>query len=699
MSTPAPELVAPSDAFLAQGAPSDRFLTDNLPSVEDAPEDEHHHRAVIAIAGAFIAWRMFYVARARREIPVPPVEPEYELARLFMKVGPAWLRVAGPSIVTAMEGRGLTGDELQAVAADYAARLGRYVHDTSAAAVVAGYRESLRRGTSPTLSWLRALEGYGLEERRLRSWVAQQGAESPIADLITPGARSALDRAMLARADLLGQTEAWHARQVAKSIAWLYADQVGDLPRGTRKRWLTAHDEKVCPICGPLDQKLADLDAKFELPDGQELWAPGVHPNCRCELVLVYPSFDVEKAAPGDPYDRDRRGRFATQEARVRERPREGAPVAEREADPAVVELAETMARGVPEEVPNIFGPKQTTGPDIFGTQTPQIFRRGGSTPDVFGTQPQIFPTPTIFQPPQIFPQPDIFGQAAKVPLYILVGGEPRQTAKDKYGIIQIQNGIVALLVDDYHHTLDPHHRVDEPPARRIYHVGDPVDLRSLNTFKYGKNDPPLYGYVLDDNKGGVNDVLDQAATSYYPTSSDRTADYQEPLGNIFAFAETFHEMVYSTPAPYVFDLNDYQIETFMRDHMGEEYDTNFKSPDQMRQDLIVAIHNGNDELASGLANRLIELELADATGGLADDLEVLVGEVGTDYLQVPQVFSFPHGFEGEWGDDSHNPKITGRYQVMKIIHHPLSGGESSERFLGWDEIQLRPIGEPDQEH
>jgi len=49
-----------------------------------------------------------------------------------------------------------------------------------------------------------------------------------------------------------------------------------------RKRWNTANDELVCPICGPLHRQVVDLDATW---DGIE--KPPAHPNCRCWVTPV----------------------------------------------------------------------------------------------------------------------------------------------------------------------------------------------------------------------------------------------------------------------------------------------------------------------------------------------------------------------------------------------------------------------------
>lgn len=49
------------------------------------------------------------------------------------------------------------------------------------------------------------------------------------------------------------------------------------------RRWLTAEDERVCPVCGALDHKTEDVWAA-EYPDG-----PPAHVNCRCVAVLEWP--------------------------------------------------------------------------------------------------------------------------------------------------------------------------------------------------------------------------------------------------------------------------------------------------------------------------------------------------------------------------------------------------------------------------
>ena len=49
------------------------------------------------------------------------------------------------------------------------------------------------------------------------------------------------------------------------------------------KRWNTAVDELVCPICGPLHNVVVGINETF--PGGYQ--NPPAHPNCRCGLTPV----------------------------------------------------------------------------------------------------------------------------------------------------------------------------------------------------------------------------------------------------------------------------------------------------------------------------------------------------------------------------------------------------------------------------
>ncbi|MCL6580136.1 MAG: hypothetical protein K6U08_00740 [Firmicutes bacterium] len=65
-------------------------------------------------------------------------------------------------------------------------------------------------------------------------------------------------------------------------------------------------DERVCPVCGPLDGKTVRLDEEF----APGIFAPPAHPNCRCTTLAPTELDEVEvRKYPGQP--RDEKGRFA----------------------------------------------------------------------------------------------------------------------------------------------------------------------------------------------------------------------------------------------------------------------------------------------------------------------------------------------------------------------------------------------------
>jgi SPP1 gp7 family putative phage head morphogenesis protein len=73
------------------------------------------------------------------------------------------------------------------------------------------------------------------------------------------------------RATLIARTETLRAHNEGRKV---FYRQVGI----TKIRWLTAHDERTCKICRPLDGKVFAID---------EVEGPPRHPGCRCTAVCV----------------------------------------------------------------------------------------------------------------------------------------------------------------------------------------------------------------------------------------------------------------------------------------------------------------------------------------------------------------------------------------------------------------------------
>jgi SPP1 gp7 family putative phage head morphogenesis protein len=70
------------------------------------------------------------------------------------------------------------------------------------------------------------------------------------------------------RATLIARTETLRAYNEGRKV---FYRQVGV----TKVQWLTAHDERTCPVCSPLDGKVFGID---------EVEGPPAHAGCRCVL-------------------------------------------------------------------------------------------------------------------------------------------------------------------------------------------------------------------------------------------------------------------------------------------------------------------------------------------------------------------------------------------------------------------------------
>lgn len=85
-----------------------------------------------------------------------------------------------------------------------------------------------------------------------------------------------ITRTEVARAASLGQLEAWHQ---ARDRGWV--------TNSTMREWVTAKDERTCPICRPMNGVQVRLNEPWHTRTGTVEYPSAVHPQCRCTSVLV----------------------------------------------------------------------------------------------------------------------------------------------------------------------------------------------------------------------------------------------------------------------------------------------------------------------------------------------------------------------------------------------------------------------------
>lgn len=98
-------------------------------------------------------------------------------------------------------------------------------------------------------------------------------------------------RLLKQRATRIARTEIAAAANAGRYLSWQEADSLGLVTAGSKKRWITAGDERTCPICGPMNGKEISWESPWEFGD----LMPPVHPNCRCAAVLVMGEIGVIK--------------------------------------------------------------------------------------------------------------------------------------------------------------------------------------------------------------------------------------------------------------------------------------------------------------------------------------------------------------------------------------------------------------------
>lgn len=205
---------------------------------------------------------------------------------------------------------GLDDDTAAIMAGKYTGDLAKTINSVSDRAFLEGYHAALNKGWERAVAWERICTAYGLDPVQMRKWVSYypEGGYHP--QEIPQKSGEMLTKMLGERGKRIGEHESWTVTQMGKQAAWTQKLITGEL-ENTHKVWRTAEDEKVCPVCAPLDGKTLPITGQFSTDSG-EFFVPPLHINCRCDVEIVDVVTKVEKAY----YKRDRLGRFAVVDTR-----------------------------------------------------------------------------------------------------------------------------------------------------------------------------------------------------------------------------------------------------------------------------------------------------------------------------------------------------------------------------------------------
>lgn len=120
---------------------------------------------------------------------------------------------------------------------------------------------------------------------RYREGLVAAGERSMrVQDLVTRRARTLLRQ----RAEMIARTETIHAVNMGAHERLRQAVRDGLVEPGRIRRfWLTATDERLCPLCAPvptMNPQGVGIQTPFETPRGPSLYPP-LHPQCRCTAI------------------------------------------------------------------------------------------------------------------------------------------------------------------------------------------------------------------------------------------------------------------------------------------------------------------------------------------------------------------------------------------------------------------------------
>lgn len=129
--------------------------------------------------------------------------------------------------------------------------------------------------------WATAVQSY--EQRLLR------GGMTP--DKARAAANRYADQLLRKRATNIARTETLRAQNEGQRALWKQLGSQGFLdPDLVRRKWLITGDEKLCPYCSTMvgEKAYAQIEGSFSTPKGP-IYAPPMHPQCRCGQALEVP--------------------------------------------------------------------------------------------------------------------------------------------------------------------------------------------------------------------------------------------------------------------------------------------------------------------------------------------------------------------------------------------------------------------------
>ena len=138
---------------------------------------------------------------------------------------------------------------------------------------------------------IRLTEQIGLQSRqaaaleRVRADLVEKGLTKARIDHLVTRQR---DRLIRRRARSIARTEVLRASNMGQQLLWEAAVDAGEWrAQDVRRVFIVTPDDRLCPVCAPLDGMMVGLADEFVSPtNGASALVPPLHPQCRCAVGI-----------------------------------------------------------------------------------------------------------------------------------------------------------------------------------------------------------------------------------------------------------------------------------------------------------------------------------------------------------------------------------------------------------------------------
>lgn len=189
-------------------------------------------------------------------------------------------------------------DEIQKWIRSNGARQVRQISGGSRRAIQAIISDMIAQGGSARRAARQIREVIGLTTPQSKALIRQRAAMEAAGvtkDVIERTLATRANKMLDERAFSIARNESFIATSQGRQMYWNQLVDRGVLDPKTLRKWITAEDERVCPICRPMHNQVRGLNESFAKGEGGTTRTTPAHVTCRCSVILLNPTKPAEE--------------------------------------------------------------------------------------------------------------------------------------------------------------------------------------------------------------------------------------------------------------------------------------------------------------------------------------------------------------------------------------------------------------------